>query len=140
MGKHSKPEWTPDGTGVQPAVDIGGDLQNGEAHSVRFTREDRPGSLIDVAAFAEKTGDGPDEHSHHVTVMTMFDIRTDPADSGTEIASDVAYSRGPDGLTGGEANELAYLEALAYLTGQRVPPAWDGRPETIIAAVNEARS
>ena len=120
--------WTPDGTGVMPAGDVGGDRQVTEAYSVRYVRPDRPGALVTVSCYGEDLnadGAGPPRYTLTAEVETMR--CTDPADpGGTELWSDYTYRTGAEGRYA----SLAELERAARAAAEEHTPAgigWDGR-------------
>jgi hypothetical protein len=130
--------WTPSGVGE--AGDTGGDYQDGEAWSVRFTRADLPGSLITVSVYAEinrRDGDAgrwrpaDREYPTSVTVQTEFLTCTDPADPGsTETWSDYTYDD-PDvpgryRYRASDARRAARRLAYRYAAGREPVPEWDG--------------
>jgi hypothetical protein len=84
-------EWRLDGTGITDGGDVGGDIQAGNAWSVRYVRDDMPGSLITETVYAVKTPSGRG-HGYAYQIQTEFLICTDPADpGGTEVWSDLTY-------------------------------------------------
>lgn len=124
--------WQPDGTGVQPGGDIGGDIQVGDSYSVRFLNPGLPHALITCTAYPAGES-GPDSVDFYVQVEIESLTCDDPADpGGTETWSDVEYHRPDDEAwygTVAEAEEAArrtaahYLEYADYLD-------WDGEPFT----------
>jgi hypothetical protein len=124
--------WQPDGTGVQPAGDIGGDIQAGDSYSVRFVNPGLPHAIITYTAYPAGES-GPDSADFYVQAEIESLICEDPADPGsTETWSEVEYHRPDDEAWYGtvtEAEEAArraaarYLEYAGYLD-------WNGEPFT----------
>lgn len=124
--------WQPDGTGVQPNGDCGGDVQDGESFSVRFTNPALPGRLITVAFYPVIY---PEWKSREWGVERLVEwlICTDPTDpGGTEVWSDTAVDL---------VNETAFYhrrEAEAEAEAREFAEAglsrawtyaWNGAPE-----------
>lgn len=83
-------DWRPDGTGVDSAGDIGGDIQRGESYSVRFVRPDRPRSLVTVSFYATESDNNPSEYG--IERQVEFLVCEDPNEpGGTEVWSDCHY-------------------------------------------------
>ena len=121
--------WRPDGTGIQPGGDIGGDIQASDSYSVRFRHPDLPNAVITCTAYAAEDADrNPGEF--FLQVETEYLTCTDPSDpGGTETWSDVTYDE-EDGRiwdTAGEAEEAARQRAAEEL-GDADSLEWDGEP------------
>jgi hypothetical protein len=126
----SRTEWRPDDAGVFQGYDRTADIVVGDAWSVRFVRDDMPGSLITVAFYPVEYDENPGEFI--VQRETEWMVCENPADpGGTEIWSD-ALTDDPMPETWASvaeaeadcrsAAEVALGVAWAYGT-------WDGRPE-----------
>jgi hypothetical protein len=50
--------WYPDGTGVQPDGDVGGDRQATDVLSIRYHHTDHPGAVVTVYAYGIGHRDG----------------------------------------------------------------------------------
>jgi hypothetical protein len=116
--------WYADGSaGI--AGDIGGDIQRGEAHDVRFVRDDKPGSSITVTFYAVEYDECPGEF---VVQRLVEWFVGDPAD-GREIWSDCAAD--DDGVirsTEARAEADARESAEATVAEAEVYGDWDGEP------------
>lgn len=123
--------WKPDGTGVQSAGDIGGDIQRGETYSVRFVRPDKPGSLYTVTFYAvEYDHQCPGEFV--VQEQTEWMVCEDPRDpGGTEIWSDMQTRDISEHVwyTQAEAEKEAREFAEAELRPGSSDIGWDGEPD-----------
>jgi hypothetical protein len=108
---------------VEPGGDVGGDWQATEAFSVRYTRADRPGAVVDVTFYGEDPGDGK---GLRVTAMTETTLCTDVRDpGGTETWSDAMYrSESQRYRTDREAERAARNAAERH---QPSEIRWDGR-------------
>jgi hypothetical protein len=115
--------WQPDGTGVRPGGDVGGDRQATESYSIRYTTPDRPGALVTVYFYGERTGRG----EYGVTMQTEWLVCADPTDpGGTEQWSEADYhDLSPEVITSRvEAERIAREHAESH-TADEV--TWDGR-------------
>jgi hypothetical protein len=122
--------WHPDGTGVQPGGDaVGGDIQRGDSYSVRFIRDDMPGSLLTVTFYAVEYGNCPGEFVVQRQIEWL--LCSDPADpGGTEIWSDYEYDDiSPTVMdTAGQAEQAAREVAAQDLDGGAEDINWNGQP------------
>lgn len=121
--------WLPDGTGVQPGGDIGGDAQATASFSVRYLADSPDDALVTVYFYgayadphaAEPTGPYP------ITIQTEFMVcgdRTDP--SSTERWSTCTYTTAAVApLTDLAAAEQAARDLAERHTADDI--AWDGR-------------
>lgn len=146
--------WTPDGTGVQPNGDIGGDGQVGDSYSVRYKLPASPDALVTVSYYAENlsahrsvdvpSGDGmvraeqpPPEYA--VTVQTELMVCDDPDDpGGTERWSDYRQETFPERYPTAEAATSA-----AVRMAHRDQPSdidWAGQPPGEPATSTPTRS
>jgi hypothetical protein len=119
--------WQPDGRGVLPGGDCGGDIQRGESFSVRYVRPDMPGSLITRTAYAVENCPG----EFTVQILTEWLVCTDPADpGGTEIWSDSErnYEGTPIYNRAWKAEDAASQAALGMLR-EAGSHDWDGQPD-----------
>jgi hypothetical protein len=119
--------WQPDGTGIRPGGDAGGDIQAGNSFSVRYVRPDLPGSLITRTAYAVENVPG----EFTIQIQTEWLVCTDPRDpGGTEIWSDYAYDDEgcPIWSSVGEAEDAA-REGAAKMLGEAEMHDWDGQPD-----------
>jgi hypothetical protein len=115
--------WQPDGKGVRPGGDVGGDRQATESYSVRYMTSDRPGALVTIYFYGERTG--PQEYG--VTMQTEWLVCADPRDpGGTEQWSDSDYhDLTPYMITSrADADRIAREHANTH-TVEEV--TWDGR-------------
>jgi hypothetical protein len=121
--------WQPDGTGVQPGGDIGGDIQAGDSYSVRFRNPGLPHAIITYTAYPAGES-GPDSGEFYVQAEIESLTCTDPADpGGTETWSEVEYPPPGDGWydSVAEAEEAARKDAASYLDYAYCLD-WDGEP------------
>lgn len=122
-------EWRPDADGAGLGPDIGGDIQRGNAYSVRYIRPDMPGSLITVSFYPVEYDSCLGEFVVQRQVEWL--VCEDPSDpGGTEIWSDYDYTDVSDVVAGsaGEAEQEAREFADAAL-GQGWTHRWDGEPD-----------
>lgn len=126
--------WHPDGTGVENAGDVGGDIQVGPAWSVRYVNDAKPRSLITTSVYAvDHNNDDPERRGEEYAwqAETEFLVCTDPADpGGTELWSDLDYE---DGYFGYETLPEAESEARKVAENLNTEQAasahkWDGEP------------
>lgn len=122
-------ERQPDGTGVQPGGDVGGDIQRGGSYSVRFVRPDKPGSLITVTFYAVEYGC---PSGFVVQRQIEWLVCEDPSDPGgtenwSEVVHDDPFSTAFD--TVGAAEEDAWLAAQEALGVAWAYGRWDGEPD-----------
>jgi hypothetical protein len=128
--------WHPDGKGILPGGDVG-DIQAGDSYSVRFVRDDMPGSLITVKVYAVEPHfvgvPGPQgagaEYAWQEQVEFM--VCEDPADpGGTETWSDVEYEDSDLVYeTLAEADRAARSVAEGELRHHAATQEWDGKPD-----------
>lgn len=127
--------WRPDGTGVQPGGDIGGDYQVSDAFSVRFVRDDLS-VVVDKYWYVELIVDtevppAPNDRRYRVTCLMMYTICTDVRDpGGTETWADLAYDNTTDptiyaDYTAAERSAQLLAEVDSRIGAWRI--AWDGR-------------
>jgi len=121
------PWWVrdPQGGGVLPGGDVGGDAQLNESFSVRFHHRDHPGALVTYRYYAALDLD--DLTTVYVERQAELLACTDPADpGGTEVWSDHRYEAVQRDLGSVEAATAAARHAAeAHLTCDE---AWSGRP------------
>jgi hypothetical protein len=114
-------DWKPDGTGVQPGGDVGGDVQATESYSVRYHHVRHCGAVVTVHVFGETS----DDRTYQVTTMTEHVVCDDVRDpGGTERWADVTYVTGP------QKYSARNIDRAARLTAERHRPEqirWDGR-------------
>lgn len=127
--------WRLDGTGIVDNGNVGGDIQAGPAWSVRYVRDDMPGSLITETVYAVdwKNATRPERgHNYAYQIQTEFLVCTDPSDpGGTEVWSDVHYEDSYlDGYMLAEAKREA-REVAKWLNteAQAGVHGWDGKPD-----------
>lgn len=119
-------QWLPDGTGVVPSGQVGGDDQVGESFSVRFSRADRPGALITRSAYPVTAVAGC-EGQFLVRVMTEWLVCSDPADpGGTELWSEQVDHDKPDSYETAAEAEKAARETANRLLSDAGALTWDG--------------
>lgn len=120
--------WQPDGSGVRPGGDCGGDRQHGESYSVRFRHPGLPGAVITRAAYAVESGKRPGRF--HVQVQTEFTLCTDPDRPGdTETWSDVTYDDWDrTWRTAAEAEADARDRVTAEVIRDAYCLNWEGEP------------
>jgi hypothetical protein len=113
--------WRPDGKGILPNGDCGGDAQATESHSVRYVRSDGR-RMVTVSAYGVSTPSG----RYAVETETETLVCEDPADpGGTEVWSDAAYQTGaPVWATPDEAENAALGVARNHSPASIT---WDGR-------------
>jgi hypothetical protein len=121
--------WQPDGTGIQPGGDTGGDLQAGDAYRVRFLNPGLPHAIITYTAYPAGQS-GPDSADFYIQAEIESLTCTDAADpGGTETWSVNEYHH-PDEAwysTVAEAEEAARQDAAQYLE-HAGHLDWDGEP------------
>lgn len=122
--------WQQDGSGVVDGGDIGGDIQAGNSYSIRYVRQDLPGSLITVTFYpVQYDGSEPGEWS--IQRQTEWLVCEDPADpGGTEIWSDGDYQ--DVACVDADSVEVAEWEARDLATaalGDGWTHDWSGLPE-----------
>lgn len=126
MARH----WHPDGTGIgSGGDDCGGDIQRGDSYSVRFARDDLPGSLLTITFYAVEYDRAPGVFA--VQRETEWLVCTDPANpGGTELWSDYHYDDLPDWTrdTARLAEQEALRRARDCLRRSAEDIGWDGRP------------
>lgn len=121
--------WRPDGQGVWPGGDIGGDIQRGASWTVRFVRDDMPGSLITVSFYAVEYPENPGEFDVQRQVEWM--VCGDPSDpGGTEVWSETEYDDVSALVihSAGEAQREAREWAEYVLADTGCYDGWDGQP------------
>ena len=126
--------WHLDGKGIIDGGDVGGDIQVGTAWSVRYIRDDMPGSLITVNVYAvDHDNDNPDRRGEEFAIQTQteFMVCADPSDpGGTEIWSDLDYEDGVFAYETLAEAETAAREAAENDNTEAAASAqgWDGKP------------
>jgi hypothetical protein len=115
--------WQPDGTGVQPGGDVGGDRQATASYSVRYMTPDRPGALVTIYFYGERVGRG----EYGVTMQTEWLVCAAPGDpGGTEQWSEADYhDLAPYVITSrADADRIAREHANTHAAEE---VTWDGR-------------
>jgi hypothetical protein len=132
MGRFTKaeerPGWRPDGTGVTSGGDCGGDDQRGGSYSVRFVRDDLPGSMITVSFYVIERG----PWRYGVDHKTEWMVCADPANrDDTEIWSDESYDAATDEVYTSPVTARAEARDLAQsaLDDADAYADWDGQPD-----------
>lgn len=136
MGTSNENPWHPDKTGLlEDAGDVGGDIQVGGAYEVRFVRDDKPGSLFTVQAFASGNIVMQEDETEGIEYGWDGQIQyltcTDPEDpGGTETWSGIESLPGSVLVAEGieEAEDAARREAEDWLANYAKYIRWDGEP------------
>jgi hypothetical protein len=125
VGPSSRWVRDPQGGGVLPGGDVGGDAQLDESFSVRFHHRHHPGALVTYRYYAALDLD--DLTTVYVERQTELLACTDPADpGGSEVWSDDRYETVQHDLGSVEAATAAAKRAAeAHLACNE---AWSGRP------------
>jgi hypothetical protein len=120
--------WKPDGSGIRPGGDCGGDRQRGGSYSLRFRHPDLPGAVIIRTAYAAESEYQPGEF--FVQVQTEWILCTDPERPGdTETWSRAGYEdRDRTWATAGEAEADARGRVLGDVAGDAYCLNWEGEP------------
>lgn len=123
--------WHLDGKGIIDGGDVGGDIQVGTAWSVRYIRDDMPGSLIIETVYVVKTPSGRG-HGYAYETRSTYLVCTDPADpEGTKVWSHTEKEGSLcDYPTAKEASDDAWQVVLRINTDAQAGAhdGWDGTP------------
>ena len=122
--------WVPDGEGVQPGGDIGGDAQATGSFCVRYLADTLSDALVTVyfyGSFADMHAAEP-AGPYPVTIQTEAMVCSDRSDPGsTEIWSSCTYTTAAvPPLADRAAAEQAARDLAGRHTGNDID--WDGRP------------
>ncbi|WP_285702144.1 hypothetical protein [Actinomadura sp. NBRC 104412] len=114
-------DWKPDGSGVRPGGDVGGDVQATESHSVRYRHVRHRGAVVTVYVF----GQSSDGRAFQVTTMTEHVVCDDVGDpGGTERWAEITYVTGPEKYSAKNIHQAVRRIAERHRPDQI---QWDGR-------------
>jgi hypothetical protein len=130
MASPANPVWRADSTGVKVERWIEGDIQVGEAWSVRFICDEKPCSRITVSFYATRHAENPGEFDVQRQVEWMV-CQTPALRGATAIWSDVSYDDISEVVidSAAEAEQEARAWADQVLLQAADYGGWDGEPD-----------